>query len=117
MKLHHNSSIPVREISTNRQIKYIYESDTSSSVGSLQGIQQAMQSASDYELVSITEFLPSNDPVKKHRVLDTLSELGLLVPCILLTYCPGKQHRKFTLCGKYLVMQILCSVYKIANPL
>ena len=89
MKLHHNSSIPVREISTNRRIKYIYESDTSSSVGSLQGIQQAMQSASDYELVSITEFLPSNDPVKKHHVLDTLSELGLLVPCILLTYCPG----------------------------
>ena len=48
-----------------------------------------MQSSSDYELVSITEFIPSNDPVKKHRVLDTLSKLGLLVPCILLAYCPS----------------------------
>ena len=43
-----------------------------------------MQNASDYELASITEFLPSNDPAKKHCVLDSSSKLGFLVPC-----CPG----------------------------
>ena len=52
-------------------------------------IDGAIQSASEYEIISITELLPTSDPVKKHCALAALTDYGLLSPCILLSYSPG----------------------------
>ena len=88
MKVHHASPTPAHELSDNLRMKFIPKSATTQPSMS---IEEAMQAKGDYEYVFITDFLPS-DPVKKHRLVESLITIGLLFLAILLVYVPGGHY-------------------------
>ena len=85
-KRYHASPTPARELSENLRLKVV--SKAAKPHLSLTSIEEALANKSNYEYVHITDILPS-DPNKRYRLLETLTNHGLTISCILLVYAPG----------------------------
>ncbi len=92
VKLNHRSPTPVREVSSNLKIKYIPSTDLDI-LPPLKPIDILLCSQPMYTSLSLSDYVPE-DPLKKHRFINTLEESGLSVSCILLTYHPGSNIGK-----------------------
>ena len=88
MKVNHASTTPVRELSNHLRVKFLPKSTAVLTPTALASIEEALYSKSNFEYMSITNFLPS-DPLKKHRLIEVLTGNGLRFPCVLLTYSSG----------------------------
>jgi hypothetical protein len=86
IKINHELSHPVRELSENLKLKFVAASSIITS--SLADIDDLLKDKSEYSFESLTHILPTN-AVQKHRLMDTLLSNGLPYPCIILIYSPG----------------------------
>ncbi len=88
MKIIHRSPTPPRELATNLRIHFLYHSEKTTIPPQLHELDELISVKPCYEYVSIVDMLPS-DPVRKHRMLNTILTTGLSVSCIMLVYAPG----------------------------
>ena len=85
MKIRHKSPTPVRQLSEYLQVKFLSSCSTSQT---FDAIEAAFENKSIFEYVNLSSYLPQ-EPVKRHRMLDSIIQSGLSSPCVLLTYAPG----------------------------
>lgn len=85
-KENHKSPTPVRELSDHFSTQVLEKSESVPS--SLRAIDVLVSSQTVYEHTSIDHLLPS-ESLKKHRLINLLTESGLSCPAMLLMYAPG----------------------------
>uniref|UniRef100_A0A1X7TME8 Uncharacterized protein n=1 Tax=Amphimedon queenslandica TaxID=400682 RepID=A0A1X7TME8_AMPQE len=85
-KENHKSPTPVRELSDHFSTQVLEESESVPS--SLSAIDKLVSSQSVYAHTSIDHLLPS-ESLKKHRLINLLTESGLSCRAMLLMYAPG----------------------------
>ena len=88
VKESHRSPTPIREVSQNLHLKYIFSSDEFVNSPLLKSIEDGICDMPFYNFIPITNLLPS-DYSQKHRAVDLLISSGLSFPTILLVYAPG----------------------------
>jgi len=89
-KYNHTLPMPVRELSSNLQLKLIPISKTNSATPtSLCNIEKTLDNKSCFEFISANSLLPPSNSMQKHCLIELLSANSLKFPCAILMYTPG----------------------------